>query len=185
MLLFVAFFASVIVPKGTYGALRLDALATLLYVSNWHFILVNSNYFNETAASSPLLHTWSLAVEEQFYVIWPLVVLGRPALHAEPAGPLRAVLRGGHRLGRLDVRASTTAALNTNRAYLGTDTRSQCLFIGCALAVGLVLLTQRSHEEGRLAKGELWRPASAAGTGALRRCWASSGAVGRRHASGC
>ena len=48
--------------------------------------------------------------------------------------------------------------LNTNRAYLGTDTRSQCLFIGCALAVGLVLLTQRSHEEGRLAKGELWRP---------------------------
>ena len=47
---------------------------------------------------------------------------------------------------------------NTNRAYLGTDTRSQCLFIGCALAVGLVLLTQRSHEEGRLVEGELWQP---------------------------
>ena len=157
MLLFVAFFASVIVPKGTYGALRLDALATLLYVSNWHFILVNSNYFNETAASSPLLHTWSLAVEEQFYVIWPLVVLA-----------VMQFTRSLRALFGLCCAASIASAiwmyvlydggLNTNRAYLGTDTRSQCLFIGCALAVGLVLLSHRAHEEGRLAKGELWRP---------------------------
>jgi len=162
MLLFVAFFASVIVPKGTYGALRLDALSTLLYVSNWHFILVNSNYFNETAASSPLLHTWSLAVEEQFYVIWPLVVLG--IMHFTRS--LRALFA----LCCAAAVASATwmyvlydGGVNTNRAYLGTDTRSQCLFIGCALAVGLVLLSQRSHEEGRLAKGELWQPAGATG----------------------
>ncbi|MGA2473263.1 MAG: acyltransferase, partial [Acidimicrobiales bacterium] len=163
MLLFVAFFASVIVPKGTYGALRLDALSTLLYVSNWHFILVNSNYFNETAASSPLLHTWSLAVEEQFYVIWPLVVLG--VMHFTRS--LRALFA----LCCAAAIASATwmyvlydGGLNTNRVYLGTDTRSQCLFIGCALAVGLVLVTRRSHEEGRLAKGELWRPAGSVGT---------------------
>ena len=162
MLLFVAFFASVIVPKGTYGALRLDALATLLYVSNWHFILVNSNYFNETAASSPLLHTWSLAVEEQFYVIWPLVVLA--VMHFTRS--LRALFA----LCCAAAVASATwmyvvydGGLNTNRAYLGTDTRSQCLFIGCALAVGLVLLSHRAHEEGRLAKGELWRPEGATG----------------------
>ena len=75
--------------------------------------------------------------------------------------------------------------LNTNRVYLGTDTRSQCLFIGCALAVGLVLLTQRSHEEGRLAKGELWRPAGPDGT---PRSAGWSGVVGarrRRRRSGC
>ena len=52
MMLFVAFFAAVIVPKGTYAALRLDALSTLLYVSNWHFILVNSNYFAQQNIAS-------------------------------------------------------------------------------------------------------------------------------------
>jgi peptidoglycan/LPS O-acetylase OafA/YrhL len=162
MLLFVAFFASVIVSKGTYGALRLDALSTLLYVSNWHFILVNSNYFNETAASSPLLHTWSLAVEEQFYLIWPLVVLG-----------VMYFTRSLKALFALCVAAAIGSAvwmdvvyhhgLNTNRAYLGTDTRSQCLFIGCALAVGLVIVAQRSQQQGRLAQGELWRPANPLG----------------------
>ena len=163
MLLFVAFFASVIVPKGTYGGLRLDSLATLLYVSNWHFILVNSDYFAATVASAnPLNHTWSLAVEEQFYILWPLIVLG--VLHFTRS--LRALFA-------LCVAAAVGTALwthvvyrggaNQNRAFLGTDTRSQCLFIGCALAVGLVLLAHRSHEEGRLAHGELWRPASAAG----------------------
>jgi peptidoglycan/LPS O-acetylase OafA/YrhL len=162
MILFVAFFAAVIVPKGTYGALRLDALATLLYVSNWHFILVNSNYFNETAASSPLLHTWSLAVEEQFYVIWPLVVLA--VLHfTRSMRALFTLCCAAAIASAIWMHVVYNGGLNTNRAYLGTDTRSQCLFIGCALAVGLVLLTQRRHEEGRLAKGQLWRPETNAG----------------------
>jgi peptidoglycan/LPS O-acetylase OafA/YrhL len=162
MLLFVAFFASVIVPKGTYGALRLDALSTLLYVSNWHFILVNSNYFNETAQSSPLLHTWSLAVEEQFYVVWPLVVLGILRL-TRSLKALFALCCAAAIGTAIWMHSVYDGGVNTNRAYLGTDTRSQCLFIGCALAVGLVLLARRSHETGRLAKGELWRPAGQVG----------------------
>jgi peptidoglycan/LPS O-acetylase OafA/YrhL len=156
MLVFVAILASVIVAKGTYPALRLDALATLLYVSNWHFILVNSNYFNETASASPLIHTWSLAVEEQFYLIWPLVVLG--ILRLTKSLRVLFVVCCAAALGsaiEMDLLYRTTS---TNRIYLGTDTRSQCLFIGCALAVGLVLLTKRSHTEGRLAPGELWTP---------------------------
>jgi peptidoglycan/LPS O-acetylase OafA/YrhL len=162
MLLFVAFFASVIVPKGTYGALRLDALATLLYVSNWHFILVNSNYFNETSASSPLLHTWSLAVEEQFYVVWPLVVLA--VMHfTRSLRALFALCCAAAIASAIWMHHVYDGGLNTNRAYLGTDTRSQCLFIGCALAVGLVIVSQRHHETGRLAKGELWRPATSTG----------------------
>ncbi len=162
MLLFVAFFASVIVPKGTYGALRLDTLATLLYVSNWHFILVGSNYFNETSAASPLIHTWSLAVEEQFYLIWPLVVLGLLRL-TRRLEPLFLLSCAAAVASAVWMYVLSRHAVSINRVYLGTDTRSQCLFIGCALAVGLVLLSQRGHSAGRLAQNELWRPASARG----------------------
>ena len=162
MLLFVAFFASVIVPKGTYGGLRLDSLATLLYVSNWHFILVNSNYFAATVASgNPLNHTWSLAVEEQFYIVWPLVVLG--VLHFTRSLRALFALCLAAAIGTaVWMHVVYGGGVNQNRAFLGTDTRSQCLFIGCALAVGLVLLAHRQHEEGRLAKGELWQPTSSA-----------------------
>ncbi len=161
MLLFVAFFASVIVPEGTYGALRLDALSTLLYVSNWHFILVGSNYFNETASASPLIHTWSLAVEEQFYLIWPLVVLG-VLRFTKSLKVLLGVCVVAALASAIEMRLLYDPG-NVNRVYLGTDTRAQCLFIGCALAVALVIISKRHHEEGRLAAGQLWRPASAGG----------------------
>ena len=76
LLVFVVLYAAFVAPAGTYPGLRLDALSTLFYVANWHFILIGGNYFNQTGLPSLLTHTWSLAVEEQFYLVWPLVVLG-------------------------------------------------------------------------------------------------------------
>ncbi|HVA08872.1 MAG TPA: acyltransferase family protein [Acidimicrobiales bacterium] len=160
MLLFVALYSSVIVQKDTFPALRLDALSTLLYVSNWHFILVGSNYFNQAAHQSPLTHTWSLAVEEQFYLVWPVVVLG--ILHVtRNLRILFAVCCAAAVASAIGMYSLFPGTVSTSsRVYYGTDTRAQCLFIGAALAVGLVLLTQRSHEAGKLAAGELWRPPS-------------------------
>jgi len=117
------------------SAVRGDALATLLYVANWHFILSDQGYFVQAAAPSPLLHTWSLAVEEQYYLIWPLVVLAvargfgvravavAAVVGAVASATLMAVLYG--------------AGFSVDRLYYGTDTRVQALLVGSFLgAVG-------------------------------------------------
>jgi hypothetical protein len=103
-----------------------------------------------------------LAVEEQFYLIWPLVVLGILRL-TKSLRVLFAVCCVAALGSAVEMDVLFHHSASTNRIYLGTDTRSQCLFIGCALAVGLVLLTKRSHAEGRLAKGELWSPSGNVG----------------------
>ena len=53
--------------------LRGDAIAGLLYVENWHLILTDQSYFETFIRPSLLRHLWSLSVEEQFYLVWPIV----------------------------------------------------------------------------------------------------------------
>jgi len=58
-----------------FGQLRGDALATLGYFANWYLIAAHQSYFDRFSLPSPLKHTWSLAIEEQFYLLWPLVIV--------------------------------------------------------------------------------------------------------------
>jgi peptidoglycan/LPS O-acetylase OafA/YrhL len=78
----VAAYAAFVALPSQGTQIRGDALATLGYVANWRQIVSGSNYFAIFGAPSPLNHTWSLAIEEQFYLVWPLVVVGLAALTA-------------------------------------------------------------------------------------------------------
>ncbi len=132
--------------------LRGDALAALLYLANWRLVLDERPYFQSFERPSLLLHLWSLAIEEQFYLLWPVAL----------AWGLR---RGGRRLmlslsvaGAL-ASAALMAALaapdgDVSRAYYGTDTRAAGLLVGAALALAWPPRLVRSL---RHAGSEPWR----------------------------
>jgi peptidoglycan/LPS O-acetylase OafA/YrhL len=109
-------------------------VATLTYTSNWFEIVGGVSYFEQFADPSPLYHTWSLAIEEQFYLLVPFVVLGCLALGSRRG--LRTLLGVGA-IGAI-ASALWMAHLydggDPSRVYYGTDTRAQGLLIGIALA---------------------------------------------------
>ena len=131
LLLGVAVYARVFSATLDLGRIRADAVATLLYVANWHFIAASEGYFAQGLSPSPLLHTWSLAVEEQYYLVWPLVAVvvlrlgGRRALAVVAA--LGALASAGVMAGLAEAGASV------DRLYYGTDTRAQALLLGSVL----------------------------------------------------
>jgi peptidoglycan/LPS O-acetylase OafA/YrhL len=128
-----ALILAAIFERGDLGRTRGDAVSSLLYYTNWHLIVANHSYFTLMGRPSLLQHLWSLAVEEQFYVIWPLLLV--PGL----------VLLGRRRLPMLVIVGITGSALamwllytpnsDPSRVYYGTDTRAFLLLMGILLAL--------------------------------------------------
>ena len=125
-------------PSGRYPGFRGDALSVLGYISNWHFIAASSNYFSATGAPSLLTHTWSLAIEEQFYLLWPLILWGAVRLARRTGrspGAVIGILAGGGALASAAWMATLfRSGTDLSRLYYGTDTHGQSILVGAALA---------------------------------------------------
>ena len=134
--------ARALLPPEDVGRLRGDGLAAVFYVANWRMILHGDDYFSQTAAPSPFEHTWSLGIEEQFYLAWPLLLTSL-LVGAGSARGRRTALRWVQGLCVAGAVVSTLLladlyrAEDPGRAYYGTDTRGASLLVGAALAVGI------------------------------------------------
>ena len=128
-----ALLLSAIFARADLGRTRNDAISSLFYFNNWHQIFANSSYFVRMGNPSLLGHIWSLSVEEQFYVVWPLLLV--PGL----------VLLGRKRLPLLVIAGIAGSATlmwllynpygDPSRVYYGTDTRAFLLLMGILLAL--------------------------------------------------
>lgn len=131
-LIIAALVYTVVFLPGEVASLRLNALASFGYVSNWYLIFDQQSYFESLGRPSLLRHLWSLAVEEQFYLVWPIVfalLLGRIRRRYAIALILAGAIASAALMAYL-----YNPAVDPSRIYYGTDTRVAGLLIGAALA---------------------------------------------------
>lgn len=147
VLLIVVVFVESFVISDPATSLRRDVLSALFYFYNWNSLLEGVDYWSALAAPSPLRHMWSLAIEEQFYVFWPLVVAGviwmvrRRASpgddHARRESAVTAIgaMAGGLAVASVIIAQVVHDPTNVLRVYYGTDTRIASILFGAAAAV--------------------------------------------------
>ena len=144
MLVVVTATATVIEP-GQGTSLRLALLAAVTYTSNWYQILHHVSYFAALglfAAPPPLDHLWSLAIEEQFYLIWPLLLwLIILRLNGRRARVTATLILAA--LSALAMALEYSPG-DPSLVYYGTDTHASALLIGAALALAFPLATVAS-----------------------------------------
>lgn len=113
-----------------------DMLATLGYVMNWRLVLQGDQYFGTAGGASPLRHAWTLAIEEQFYLVAPLLLLALLAAFGRRRAATIGVLLVGAVLSAIwTAQLGLHEAADYPRLYYGTDTRAQALFLGAAIGV--------------------------------------------------
>ena len=129
--------AAAVIEPGQEASLRLALLAAATYASNWYQILHHVSYFaaaGQAGAPPPLDHMWSLAIEEQFYLVWPLIVWCVIARLATRRARVACALTGAA-VSALVMTIQYTPGGDPSAVYYGTDTHASALLIGAALAL--------------------------------------------------
>jgi peptidoglycan/LPS O-acetylase OafA/YrhL len=143
-LILIMIFEAIWGNRAELGYLADNATAILFYVYNWYLVGTHSNYFGFSLIQTPFEHLWTLAIEEQFYLVWPLVIF--------------LVLKKDFRVKRL-LAISAFGAIACaifmfivygngseyakNAAYYSTETRGEALLVGCSLSLLFTFLGDR------------------------------------------
>lgn len=145
LVLVVVLLGTALTDRGALAERWGETWSAAAYVANWHTIAAGASYFERFVGPGPLDHLWSLSVEEQFYLLWPLVLL--------------VALRGfGARRRHLVILTAVLAAVSFlllmvvsspgfdhTRAYEGTDTRAGGVLVGALLAVVWERIAATAH----------------------------------------
>ena len=135
--------AATVIEPGQEASLRLALLAAATYTSNWYQILHHVSYFaasGQAGAPPPLDHLWSLAIEEQFYLVWPLIVWCLVLRLTTRRARVTCALTGAA-ASALAMALQYTPGGDPSAVYYGTDTHASALLIGAALALACPLRT--------------------------------------------
>jgi peptidoglycan/LPS O-acetylase OafA/YrhL len=115
-------------------SLRQDTIAAIFYYSNWHYIFQDLSYFESFENPSLLTHFWSLAIEEQFYIIWAVSILFLLKKVKNRKG-IFLLITGGALMSVVQMLLLYDPNLDPSRVYYGTDTRIFSLLIGASFAL--------------------------------------------------
>jgi peptidoglycan/LPS O-acetylase OafA/YrhL len=137
LVLIVALAYAILLLPGEVAGLRADVLAALGYVTNWYLVFGHESYFEAIGRPSLLKHLWSLAVEEQFYLFWPLVFWLGVSFGATRWRTRRVLMAalGGAAISVALMAVLFVPGVDPSRLYYGTDTRAGGLLVGAALAL--------------------------------------------------